>query len=166
MTTIPLEQMWQIRAHSSYFQKALALREIVFIEEQGVAREEEIDGLDEAALHLIVLREGAVVATLRILWLQTPAGALEAKIGRFAVRRDLRGQGIGHRLFEYALCVIAQHDVELIQLEAQLDRLGFYENFGFEAHGEAYLDAGILHRFMTNYPLSGPADAGAAPEPE
>lgn len=154
MTTIPLEQMWQIRAHSSYFQKALALREVVFIKEQGVSREEEIDGLDDAALHLIVLREGEVVGTLRILWLKSPAAELEAKIGRFAVRRELRGQGIGHRLFEYALCVIAQHDVERIQLEAQLDRLGFYESFGFEAHGEPYLDAGIQHRFMTNYPLS------------
>lgn len=114
--------------------------------EQGVSHADEYDDKDKDATHLVAVREGDVVATLRILWLPE-----YAKIGRFAVRQSLRNQGIGSRLFESTLERIRQHGGERIGLEAQIDRIAFYEGFGFHAYGEEYLDAGILHRRMKNY---------------
>ena len=87
-----------------------------------------------------------MVGVLRILWLPE-----HAKIGRFAVAQSRRNEGIGSRLLQTALGFIERQGQERIMLEAQIDRINFYEHFGFEAYGEEYLDAGILHRAMKNY---------------
>ena len=79
---------------------ALALRELVFCEEQGVPREEELDEHDEHALHLVALEEssGGVVGTLRLL-----TDRDGAKIGRVAVAREWRRRGVAQRMLELAL---------------------------------------------------------------
>lgn len=140
------ETILVVPVYSQLANLAFALRREVFMLEQGVSHADEYDDHDRHCTHLVTVRDGEVVATLRILWL--PA---YAKIGRFAVRRALRGQGIGSRLFEHALTLIRQHGGERIGLEAQLDRIAFYERYGFHAYGEDYLDAGIMHRRMKNY---------------
>ena len=63
---------------------ALEVREQVFCREQGVSRAEELDGLDEDALHLVALAPGSrrVIGTLRLL-----VSGDAAKIGRVAVER-------------------------------------------------------------------------------
>lgn len=128
---------------SDWYHKGLALREEVFIQEQKVPFEDEHDGKDESATHLISIQNNQVVGVLRILWLPE-----HAKIGRFAVKKSLRDQGVGSRLFQFALSYIEQKGQDKIMLEAQIDRVAFYENFGFEAYGDEYLDAGIVHRAM------------------
>jgi len=131
---------------SSWYQLGCALRREVFMDEQHVSAADEFDGKDESATHIVTVQDGEVVGVLRILWLPD-----YAKIGRFAVRKSLREQGIGSRLFQTALSFIERQGQEQVMLEAQLDRIGFYEHFGFTAYGEEYLDAGILHRAMKNY---------------
>lgn len=131
---------------SSWYHKGCDLRRKVFMDEQGVSLEDEFDGKDPDATHIVTVQDGEVVGVLRILWLPE-----HAKIGRFAVKKELRNQGIGSRLFHTALSFIERKGQEHVMLEAQIDRIGFYENFGFEAYGEEYLDAGILHRAMKNY---------------
>jgi len=116
------------------------------MEEQGVSLADEFDGKDPDATHIVTVQNDEVVGVLRVLWLPE-----HAKIGRFAVRKDLRNEGIGSRLFHTALSFIDRKGVERVMLEAQIDRIEFYENFGFEAYGDEYLDAGILHRAMKNY---------------
>ena len=131
---------------SSWYHLGCDLRRDVFMDEQGVSLQDEFDGKDPEASHIVTVQDGAVVGVLRILWLPE-----NAKIGRFAVKKSLRQQGVGSRLFHTALSFIERKGQENVMLEAQLASIGFYENFGFEAHGEEYLDAGILHRVMKNY---------------
>ena len=131
-----------------------ALRRRVFIEEQAVSEAEEVDGLDEAALHLLardmlagdlLTGEGAEpLGTARIL-IDGPTG----KIGRVCVLASARGRGIGQALMREAVAVLrARPGVTRAKLGAQIHALGFYEALGFRAIGPEYLDAGIAHRDM------------------
>lgn len=141
-----LEQHRLAPYDSNWYHQGLELRRQVFMGEQGVSLEDEFDGRDQDAAHMVSIQNNQVVGVLRILWLPE-----HAKIGRFAVSKLLREQGIGSRLFQSALLYIQRQDIEKVMLEAQVDRVGFYENFGFEAYGDQYWDAGILHRAMKNY---------------
>lgn len=140
------ETILMVPVYSQLANLAFTLRREVFMLEQGVPHADEYDDKDKDATHLVTVWEGEVVATLRILWLPE-----HAKIGRFAVRRSLRNQGVGSRLFAAALEWIRQRGGERVGLEAQIDRVAFYERFGFHAYGDVYLDAGIVHRRMKNY---------------
>ena len=141
-----LETCLVVPVYSQLANLAFLLRREVFMLEQGVSHADEYDDKDKDASHLVSVLEGDVVATLRVLWLPE-----YAKIGRFAVRKSLRNQGIGSRLFAATLDWIGRLGQPHIGLEAQIDRIAFYERFGFHAYGEEYLDAGIVHRRMKNY---------------
>ena len=140
------ETILVVPVYSQLANLAFALRREVFMLEQGVSHADEYDDRDKDCTHIVTLREGEVVATLRVLWLPE-----YAKIGRFAVRKSLREQGIGSRLFVATVQLIQESGMPQIGLEAQIDRIAFYERFGFHAYGEDYLDAGIVHRRMKNY---------------
>ena len=140
------EAVLSVPAYSDLANLAFGLRREVFMLEQGISHADEYDDLDRVATHFVMVREGNVVATLRVLWLTE-----HAKIGRFAVRRSLRGRGVGGRLFRATIESIRAGGVERIALEAQIDKTRFYEQYGFHAYCEEYLDAGIVHRRMKNY---------------
>lgn len=140
------ETVLVVPVYSQLANLAFSLRREVFMLEQGVPHADEYDDKDKDATHVVTLLEGDVVATLRVLWLPD-----YAKIGRFAVRQSLRNQGVGSRLFAATLDLIRNNGCEPIGLEAQIDRIDFYERFGFRAYGDEYLDAGIVHRRMKNY---------------
>ncbi len=139
-------------------QEALSIRRRVFIEEQGVPEDLEIDEYDAApalgtaALHVLVRVDGVAVATGRLL-LESDDGHLH--IGRVAVLAELRGLGYG-RLVMLALQDLArERGVEVVTLAAQLHAVGFYEKLGYVAHGPVFLDAGIQHRAMDHSVLRG-----------
>jgi predicted GNAT family N-acyltransferase len=121
--------------------RASALRFEVFVEEQGVPREIEIDEHDPLCVHALALDEtGSVVGTGRLL----PDG----HIGRMAVRRNWRGRGIGGAILERLIdAARARGDAE-IALSAQVQALDFYRAYGFAEEGERYLEAGIEHQAM------------------
>lgn len=122
----------------------IALRRIVFIEEQNVPEADEVDGRDAGALHLLAQAHGEPVGCARLL-VQGDTG----KIGRVCVLRHLRGQGIGVALVRTALDVLRSCEgVTRAKLGAQVHAIGFYEKLGFHAIGPEYLDAGITHRDM------------------
>ena len=105
---------------------------------------DEVDGRDEAALHLLARLNGTPVGTARIL-----LGDGYGKIGRVCVLAEARGRGIGAALIRAALDRLrAEEGIALARLGAQTHALGFYEALGFEACGPEYLDAGIPHRDM------------------
>lgn len=121
-----------------------ALRRRVFIEEQLVSEAEELDGLDEGALHLLAQIDGRPVGTARIL-IHGDTG----KIGRVCVLAGVRGRGIGAALMRAAVAELrARPGVTRAKLGAQIHALGFYEALGFRAFGPEYDDAGIAHRDM------------------
>jgi predicted GNAT family N-acyltransferase len=120
------------------------LRHQVFVVEQGVATELEVDGLDGQAVHLLATVAGRPVGTARLL-----AYADKGKIGRVCVVADQRGTGLGAALMQAGVAHFrAQPGVKLVTLGAQVTALGFYERLGFVAQGPVFDDAGIDHREM------------------
>jgi predicted GNAT family N-acyltransferase len=124
---------------------ALALREEVFCGEQGVPREEEIDGLDGQAQHLVAVAEpdGQVIATLRVL-----SSNRTARIGRVAVRAERRREGIALRMLLLALERARELGCERARLAAQLEAKALYERAGFAVESEHFMEAGIEHVWM------------------
>lgn len=121
----------------------LALRRRVFIEEQAVPEALELDGLDDGAVHLLALLDGRPVGTARIL-----IGGHQAKIGRVAVLREMRGRGIGAALMAEAVAALRRRGLHEAHLAAQCHALPFYERLGWQAYGPEFDDAGIPHRAM------------------
>lgn len=122
---------------------ALALREEVFCGEQGVSLAEERDGRDEEALHLVVVDDGVVVGTCRLL-----VEGTTVKLGRMAVSRTRRGLGLARALITEAEARARAVGGERIVLAAQLSAQPFYDRAGYAAFGEVFLDAGIEHVMM------------------
>lgn len=118
------------------------LRRVVFIDEQGVTEEDEIDGLDMACLHLLARDDATPVGTARIMF-----DGDVAKIGRVCVLKSHRGTGLGAALIRTALAE-ATGRARKAKLGAQVHALGFYEALGFVAIGPIFDDAGIPHREM------------------
>ena len=124
---------------------AFALRERVFYGEQGVPREEEIDGRDEHALHLVALDGacGRVIGTLRLL-----LDAEDAKVGRVAVEREWRRRGIAARMLALALAEARARGCARARLASQLAVVAVYEQAGFAVEAETFEEAGIQHVWM------------------
>jgi predicted GNAT family N-acyltransferase len=125
-------------------QTCFALRHQVFVVEQGVPKEEEIDALDASATHLLATQNGVAVGAARIVF-----QSQVAKIGRVCVLQPMRGTGLGVALIKAAITIArATPGVTQAKLGAQTQALGFYQKLGFEAYGPVYDDAGIDHRDM------------------
>lgn len=122
---------------------ALALREEVFCGEQGVSLAEERDGRDEEALHLVVVDDGVVVATCRLL-----VEGATVKLGRMAVSRTRRGLGLARALITEAETRARALGAERMVLAAQLNAQALYDRAGYDAYGDVFLDAGIEHVMM------------------
>jgi predicted GNAT family N-acyltransferase len=129
---------------STAFSHCSAIRMEVFVGEQGVPPEEEMDDLDAASIHLLAFLDGAPVGTGRLI----PGEKGTAKIGRMAVLKPLRGQGIGSAILNELVSQARGAGVREVSLSGQLHAIPFYGRFGFVAEGEIFLDAGIEHRLM------------------
>jgi predicted GNAT family N-acyltransferase len=130
----------------SELEAAFALREEVFYGEQGVPRQEEFDGLDDEALHVVALspEEQRVIGTLRVVLLEDG----RAKIGRVVVKRDWRGRGIASRMLQLALEELRERGCEEVRLASQVQVVPLYERAGFAVESEPFQEAGIPHVWM------------------
>jgi predicted GNAT family N-acyltransferase len=118
-----------------------AVRETVFVREQGVPIELEWDGLDPDCLHLLAeTPEGEAIGTARLL----PDGHL----GRMAVLSGWRGRGVGKALLEGLIAAGRRRGLARLALNAQTYALDFYARMGFVVSGDEFIDAGIPHRRM------------------
>lgn len=126
----------------------------VFVDEQGVPAEIELDESDEVCLHAVALDEaGKPVGTGRLL----PDG----HIGRMAVLKAWRGMGVGAALLSALEQAAANRGDAEIVLSAQTHAQGFYGKAGYVAEGSTYIEAGIEHVTMRKR-LSGSAQAMAS----
>lgn len=123
-----------------------ALRRAVFIDEQNVDPDEEWDGRDEDAVHAVALMEGEVVGTGRLL---TDEREETCRIGRMAVRQDLRRRGIGDRILAVLEDAAQEHGFAQALLHAQTYVKNFYAQAGYAELGETFMEAGIEHVAMT-----------------
>lgn len=118
-----------------------ALRDMVFVHEQGVPAGLERDALDASCRHVLAIDpDGSVVGTGRL--------APDGRIGRMAVRADRRGRGIGEALLRALLQLAGQDGLQTTRLHAQLQAQRLYARHGFVAHGPQFVEAGIAHRAM------------------
>jgi predicted GNAT family N-acyltransferase len=124
---------------------AIALREQVFCLEQGVPVEEELDGRDGQALHLLALDASGqrVIGTLRLLF-----DGDAVKVGRVAVARPSRGQGIATRMLDIALQEARARGARRAKLASQVEVVALYESAGFEVESGVFEEAGIPHVWM------------------
>lgn len=149
-----------------------AIRMAVFVQEQDVAPEREMDGLDDdpSTLHVLAVDDdGTALGTVRLL--PPHHGGEPAHIGRVAVGSAARGRGIGavlmaaleaEALERFGVAVAGLRSVS-VELSAQEQALGFYTRQGYVASTERYLDEGIWHRDAVKV-VTSPDTARDAPE--
>ena len=120
------------------------IREKVFIEEQKVTSQLEWDGMDENAMHFLVFKDEEAIGCARAVVIKN-----YMQLGRMAVLKEYRGQGIGSALLEKAIVTAKLNQISSIHISAQCYAIDFYLKFGFKVMSDIYLDAEILHRDMT-----------------
>jgi predicted GNAT family N-acyltransferase len=120
---------------------ARGIREVVFVREQGVPLELEMDDSDARCDHALAYSaDGLAVGTGRLL----PDG----HIGRMAVSKAWRGRGVGALLLQTLVDQARRRGHASVRLNAQSYAIGFYRRYGFEVSGPEFLEAGIPHCAM------------------
>jgi predicted GNAT family N-acyltransferase len=114
------------------------IRELVFVREQGVPAEIEMDAQDPQCEHALAYgADGAALGTGRLL----PDG----HVGRMAVLKEWRGRGVGALLLQALVDRARARGDAAVRLNAQTTAAGFYRRYGFEASGPGFVEAGIPH---------------------
>ncbi|GEN32803.1 GNAT family N-acetyltransferase [Aneurinibacillus danicus] len=127
---------------------ALNVRRRVFIEEQNVPEELEVDehdSLDASTIHILATNEqGEAVGAGRLREYKPGIG----KIERVAVLSSCRGHGLGRLLMEKLEAEAKENGYGTLKLNAQLQAQPFYERLGYKPHGDTFIDANIEHIAM------------------
>lgn len=132
---------------SSEFIECLSIRRKVFIEEQRISEELEVDDNDKHSYHYLLMIDESKSKQLSIgtaRWRITEYGI---KLERFAVVKEYRNRGYG----KFILMHILNDTIPLgkrIYLHAQETAVNFYKNNGFEILGNPFIEAGIKHYKM------------------
>lgn len=118
-----------------------AVRDPVFVDEQNVPIEDEIDAQDPLSKHVIARdAENRPIGTGRL--------SPERLIGRMAVLKEWRGRGVGEALLNALLDLARALGYSTVELHAQSHAIPFYEKFGFTTYGDEFDECGIMHRMM------------------
>jgi len=134
MLRIELLPWDKARAH------AAPIRFTVFVEEQGVPPEIELDDQDIKSIHAVAFEGTHAVGTARLL----PDG----HIGRMAVLKQWRRRGIGTLMLQSLVQRAKERGAAEVVLSSQVHAVPFYRAHGFVEQGDEYLEAGIRHQAM------------------
>ena len=116
------------------------IRTTVFIEEQQVPEDMEWEEYDKTCVHVLATINNRPIATGRLL--ET------GQIGRMAVLKSHRKQGVGSKMLEKMLSIAESMNMKAVFLNSQVDAIRFYNHFGFMEEGSVFDDAGIPHKKM------------------
>ena len=116
------------------------IRNEVFTKEQQIDEDMDFDGQDRDAVHVLVVCQGKYVGTGRML--------NDGHIGRLAVLREYRGQGLGAQAVLALVKEAKKIGVKRVYLGAQKHAVGFYKKLGFSVYGEPYTEVNIKHVYM------------------
>ena len=123
---------------------SVQIRTHVFVEEQHVPANLEVDADEGKATYFVVYDAGLPVATARIL----PEGT-GYHVQRVAVEKAYRKHGLGKMVLNAIIAYAREQNVAFLKLGAQLQAIGFYKTLGFQLTDQPeFLDAGIRHREM------------------
>ncbi len=119
----------------------IGIRREVFVVEQEVPIDIELDGADPDCRHLLAFDpDGRPIGTARM--------HANGHIGRIAVLEVWRKHGIGARLVEALVEAAREAGLASVDLDSQVHAIGFYEKLGFETRGDVFMEAGIPHQNM------------------
>ncbi|UXU63683.1 GNAT family N-acetyltransferase [Staphylococcus agnetis] len=126
------------------YRDVLSIRMTVFVDEQNVPKEEEIDEFEQTATHFIAYDgNGKALATARYRIVDSIV-----KVERVAVLKEARGLGLGRQLMLFLEKNALNQGYTHFKLGAQTHAIPFYETLGYAAYGDQFLDGGIPHYFM------------------
>ena len=126
-------------ADNTNINDVFALRNQVFVCEQQVDANVERDSLDEMATHIVATIDGVAIGCARVLWEDG------AHIGRLAVAKPHRHQGVGSAICSYICDLAKERGCHQVWLNAQLPSKGFYQKLGFVPVGEVFVEANMQH---------------------
>lgn len=124
-------------------QDALHVRKEVFVGEQNVPMEEEIDEFENTSDHFVLYDEDEPVGAGRF---RVKEG--QGKVERICVLSTTRGKGAGKRIMNFIEEHARSKEVPALILNAQTHAIPFYENLGYSVTSDEFLDAGIPHKSM------------------
>jgi predicted GNAT family N-acyltransferase len=128
---------WQVERES-----LVAVRYRVFVDEQQVPQEIELDEMDASCRHVKALDAGGrCIGTARLL--------PNHFVGRMCVLRERRGQGVASAMMHFLIDHATREGFAWLRLNAQVSAIPFYQRFGFVADSAVFTEAGIDHRRMT-----------------
>ena len=123
---------------------AKAIREAVFINEQGF--QQEFDEIDNTATHFVLFDDDKIpVATCRVFW---NTAINEYVLGRLAVMKEYRGKNIGSAIVNEAEKYVCEKGGTGIALHAQCRVADFYKKIGFTEFGDIEDEQGCPHIWM------------------
>ncbi len=121
--------------------EAFQVRKGVFVEEQGISEDLELDGCDSKALHMVVQYRERIIGTARVLF--TSPGV--AKIERMAILKTFRRKGVGSKIISFLNGELKTKNINKIIVHAQCLAAPFYKACGFVESGMPFNEAGISH---------------------
>ena len=120
---------------------AFEVRKRVFVDEQGISEDLELDDRDKEARHVVVKHKGIIIGTARVIFLDNAT----AKLERMAVLKHFRGKGIGSHIISFLIKELKTNSIEQVVIHAQCSAITFYKSCGFEEMGQPFMEAGIKH---------------------
>ncbi|WP_445194262.1 GNAT family N-acetyltransferase [Staphylococcus xylosus] len=137
--------MFEIVTTQNMMEEAHNIRKKVFVEEQGVPLENEIDQYETIATHVIGYDQNDVpFATGRLRPI-----ANSVKVERVAILASHRNKGYGKLLMGFLETVAINKGDEKLMLNAQCHAQSFYESLGYESFGEIFMEENIEHIAMS-----------------
>jgi len=122
---------------------AYSIRRIVFVQEQNVPLEEEIDQFDKDSVHFVLYDQNKAIGAGRYRLVDS-----YGKVERICILKNSRKGGAGKKLMNAIEVYALSHQASSLKLNAQTHAIPFYEKLGYKAVSEEFLDAGIPHKTM------------------
>lgn len=127
------------------YELCLKIRREVFVQEQKVPEDIEVDEFETSAQHFLVRSNGVPAGTGRFR-----VKDQYIKFERIATLKEFRGQGIGRFLMIEMMKEAQKHFSHLTPfMYSQKDAVSFYEKLGWVKVGDEFIEANIPHQAMS-----------------
>ncbi|MGE8205276.1 GNAT family N-acetyltransferase [Heyndrickxia sp. NPDC080065] len=130
-------------ATDQQLEDAFKIRKTVFVEEQQVSIEEEIDEFEDSAVHFVLYDKDDAVGAGRFRIVDS-----KGKVERICIIPTYRGKGAGKLIMDAIQNYASNQDIQVLKLNAQTHAIPFYEKLGYEVVSDEFMDAGIPHKTM------------------
>lgn len=122
---------------------AFHIRKVVFVEEQNVSIEEEMDQYDKSAIHFVGYLHEKPIAASRLRWVHS-----YGKLERLCILKNYRGKSYGTKMIQEMESKILKNGYYQAKLNAQTHAIKFYKQLGYNVISDEFMDAGIPHVTM------------------